>query len=116
MKHTLTAIGLAIGLAASAQPYADISTGLTSNLRMSGIVNIGVSTRYGEAFATAQWPKMAGVGFGYALRGFTPYVGYGTAGAFGGLRIRHYNAIACDVRISGKALSLTIGYTLKRKP
>jgi len=116
MKHTLTVIGLAIGLSATAQPYADISTGLTSNLRMSGIVNIGVSTRYGEAFATAQWPKMAGLGFGYPLRGFTPYVGYGTAGAFAGLRIRHYNAIACDVRISGKTLSLTIGYTLKRKP
>jgi hypothetical protein len=115
MKHTLTAIGLAISLAATAQPYADISTGLTSNLRMSGIVNIGVSTSHGEAFATAQWPKMAGLGLGYPLRGFTPYVGYSTAGAFAGLRIRHYDAIACDVRISGKTLSITIGYTLKRK-
>ena len=116
MKHNIIIAVLALSLSATAQPYADISTGLTSNLRMSGIVNIGMSTRYGEAFVKAQWPKMAGVGFGYSLRSFTPYIGYSTAGAFAGLRIRHYNAIACDVRISGKALSLTIGYTLKRKP
>jgi hypothetical protein len=116
MKHKLIIAVLALSLNATAQPYADISTGLTSNLRVAAVINIGVSTRYGEAFATAQWPKMAGLGFGYPLRGFTPYLGYSTAGAFAGVRIRHYNAIACDVRISGKTLSLTIGYTLKRKP
>ena len=116
MKHTLTAIVIFLCITAAAQPYADISAGLTSSLRPAAVFNVGVSTKYGEPFLTATWPLMAGVGYGYSFKRITPYAGYGTGGAFVGIRFRHYDAIVADIRVRRDAtISLTIGWTFRRK-
>jgi opacity protein-like surface antigen len=115
MKQTLTAIAIALSITAAAQPYADISAGLTSSLRPAATFNFGLSTKYGEPFLTATWPLMAGVGYGYPLNGITPYAGYGTGGAFVGIRFRHYDAIAADVRVRRDVINLTFGWSFRRK-
>jgi hypothetical protein len=118
MKNIIIIIALlTASIAGKSQAFVDLSAGLTANLQPAGIINAGVITKYGEFAATATYPIMYGGYYGYPFKdgALTPYFGYGSNGIFGGLKIKYYDAIAFDLRVRRDALTITFGYTLKRK-